>query len=73
MLTDHKPQPCSVAGVRSHQFMVTGSPGSAGCGAGPEEETMSSFCLCFAVPAVPKPHEGAGGVLQENQGGRPEV
>lgn len=29
--------------------------------------------LCFAVPAVPKPHEGAGGVLQENQGGRPEV
>lgn len=29
--------------------------------------------LCFAVPAVPKPHKGPGGVLPEDQGGRPEV
>lgn len=29
--------------------------------------------LRFAVPAVPKPHKGPGGVLPENQGGGPEV
>lgn len=61
----HKPQPHPGLLLQHRQgdiwlFLVTG-------------DDVLMHMLCFAVPAVPEPHQGPGGVLPKNQGGGTEV